>query len=291
MQHERREIETPDGITLRAESWKPSDVRCVVFIAHGAGEHIGRYAPLAEDLASIGAWVIGLDHRGQGESGGKPGHIDSFDQYGHDLVHVMNAYVEAHPEAKPGPSGLPWFVFGHSMGGLIVLNALVAGILPEWVRGTVLSAPLLRLAMQPPAIKVWLGKVAAWMAPGLSLPAGLDPADISRDADQVARYAEDARRVEVVSARWFQRMNEARARVAAEASCITSPLYWYVGTGDKIVDHTASSEVFSTLTAPEDHDQTLQAFDGYYHELHNEPPELRRPVVDSIRDWIAARID
>lgn len=289
MQHERREIETPDGITLRAESWKPRDVRCVLFVSHGAGEHIGRYAPLAEDLAAIGVWLIGLDHRGQGESGGKPGHIGSFDQYGQDLVLVMNAYVEAHPELQPGT--VPWFVFGHSMGGLIVLNAQVAGILPEWVRGLVLSAPLLRLAMQPPVLKVWLGKVAAWVAPALALPAGIDPADVSRDPDQVARYAEDPRRIDVVSARWFQRMNQARARVVAELSGCTMPLYWYVGTGDKIVDHTASVEAFATLPAPEDHDQTLQSFEGYYHELHNEPPELRKPVVDSVREWIAARID
>ncbi|MBV1856884.1 MAG: lysophospholipase, partial [Nannocystaceae bacterium] len=73
MKHERREIETPDGITLRAESWTPADIRCVVVICHGAGEHVGRYADVAADLESIGAWVIGPDHRGQGESGGAPG--------------------------------------------------------------------------------------------------------------------------------------------------------------------------------------------------------------------------
>ena len=149
MKHERRKIETPDGIELRAESWMPDEVRCVVVIAHGQGEHVGRYAPLAADLESIGAWVLGPDHRGQGESGGKPGHIDSFDVYGHDLVQVMNTYAEEHPEAKPGV--VPWFVYGHSMGGLITLNALVADILPEWLRGVVLSAPLLRLAMDSSA--------------------------------------------------------------------------------------------------------------------------------------------
>ena len=77
----------------------------------------------------------------------------------------------------------------------------------------------------------------------------------------------------------------------AEVAGVTTPLYWYVGTGDKICAHEASQEAFATLTAPEDNDQTLQAWGGYYHELHNEPPELRKPVIDSIREWIAARID
>ena len=289
MKHERREIETADGTTLRAESWMPDEVRCVVVVSHGQGEHIGRYAPLAEDLESIGAWVLGPDHRGEGESGGKRGHVSSFDVYGHDLVQVMNAYAEERPDCKPG--AVPWFVFGHSMGGLITLNAMVAGILPEWTRGVVLSAPLLRLAMEPPAFKVMLGKVAAFIAPGLSLPTELDANHISRDPDQVERYVADERRTTVVSARWFQRMNQARLRVMAEVADVTTPLYWYVGTGDKICAHEASQEAFATLTAPEDNDQTLQAFDGYYHELHNEPPELRKPVIDSIREWIAARID
>lgn len=289
MKHERREIETPDGTTLRAESWTPETIRCVVVISHGAGEHIGRYADVASDLEAIGAWVIGPDHRGQGESGGAPGHIESFDQYGQDLTHVMEAYAEQRPELKPGV--VPWFVFGHSMGALIVLNALVADILPGDVRGVLLSAPLLRLALQPPVLKVWLGKVAAFVAPGMTLPSGLDPADVSRDADQVARYAADPRRTEVVSARWFQRMNEARERVMEGVRDIKVPLYWYVGTGDKICDHNASLEAFSTLPAPEDHDQTLQSFAGYYHELHNEPPEDREPVIEALRSWISARID
>ncbi len=289
MKHERREIETPDGITLRAESWTPTEIRCVVVISHGAGEHIGRYADVADDLESIGAWVIGHDHRGQGESGGAPGHIESFEQYGHDLATVMDAYAQERPDAKPG--SVPWFVFGHSMGGLVVLNALVAGILPEHVRGVVLSAPLLRLAHQPPLFKVWLGKFAAFVSPGMTLPAGLDPADISRDEAQVARYAEDSRRVAVVSARWFQRMNDARARVMEGVHGVQVPLYWYVGTGDKICDHTASVEAFASLAAPEDHDQSLRSFEGYYHELHNEPPALREPVIEAIRSWISARID
>ncbi len=289
MKHERREIETADGTKLQTESWTPDEIRCVVVIAHGGAEHVGRYAPLAKELESIGAWVIGPDHRGQGESGGKPGHVESFDVYGHDLVQVMDAYAQTRPEAKPGK--VPWFVFGHSMGGLITLNAAVAGILPEWIRGAVISAPLLRLAMEPPALKVMLGKFAALVMPGLSLPAGLDTNHISRDPEQVKIYDEDPRRITVVSARWFQRMNDSRLRVMEEASSITLPLYWYVGTGDQICDHKASIEAFGKLSAPEDNDQTLQSFEGYYHELHNEPADLREPVIASIRDWISARID
>lgn len=290
MKHERSETQTPDGCMLRVEQWEPQgQVRCVVIVSHGAGEHVGRYASLAEDLESIGARVIGPDHRGQGESGGKPGHIESFDVYGADLAHVMQEAAEARPDEAPGK--LPWFLYAHSMGGLIALNALVGGLVPFELRGAVISGPLLRLSMPAPTLKVWLGKIAAFLAPKLTLPSDIPPEFISRDPDQVARYVADERRAGVVSARWFQRMNQAVAKVCEGVHALELPLYWYAGTDDKICDHTASQEAFSTLPDPQGQDQTLQLWDGYYHELHNEPAELRAPVIDTIRTWIADRID
>lgn len=284
MKHSTQEIQTPDGTSLFVERWDPEgDVRCVVLISHGAGEHIGRYGDVAADLEALGAVVLGPDHRGQGKSGGKPGHIDSFDVYGRDLRCVLDS-------AGDVDETIPRFVFAHSMGALILLQALVEGLLPDSLRGVVLSGPLLRLAMPAPGWKVALGKVAAFVAPGLSLPSDIPPEFICRDEEQVERYRSDARRVGVVSARWFQRMNQAAANVSAKASGLELPLFWYVGTGDKICDHTASEEVFATLPAAQEHDQSFRAFEGYFHELHNEPAELRAPVIGAIRSWIEARL-
>ena len=290
MEHERREMETPDGCTLRVEQWTPpGEVRCVVVVSHGAGEHVGRYGTLAADLESIGAFVVGPDHRGQGESGGKPGHIESFDVYGQDLAHVMRTIVDERPDDAPGK--VPWFVFAHSMGGLIALNAIVGELFELPLRGAVVSGPLLRVAMPTPVVKLWLGKMAAVLAPKLTLPSGIPAEFICRDPEEVARYEADPRRAGVVSARWFQRMNQAAERVRQGLPNVRLPLHWYVGTGDKICDHTASVEAFDTLQDPDGYDQTFRAWDGYYHELHNEPAELRAPVIASIREWFAERLD
>ncbi len=291
MKHERRQLETPDGTSLRFEQWEPDGaVRCVVVVSHGAGEHVGRYADVARDLEELGALVFGPDHRGQGESGGKPGHIDDFDVYGADLDHLMQSVASERP-ADQQPDQIPWFVFAHSMGALITLNALIGDLLSLPLRGVVLSGPLLRVAVPTPAIKVWLGKMAGVMAPGLTLPSGIPPESVCRDEEEVARYAADERGVGVVSARWFQKMNQAVARVEAGIAGVELPLLWYVGTGDKICDHTASLELFEKLADPQANDQCLRTFDGYYHELHNEPPELRAPVIEMVQQWIRARID
>src|SRR5262245_60889051 len=58
-----------DGLQVTYSRWdsrKPS--RGVVQIAHGMGEHIGRYTDIIELLVSAGLTVYGNDHRGHGRT-------------------------------------------------------------------------------------------------------------------------------------------------------------------------------------------------------------------------------
>jgi len=289
MAHAERTLTAPDGTTLHVEQWRPSGApKFVVVISHGGGEHVTRYAQLAGELADDGAVVFGPDHRGHGRSGGPKGHVVGFEDYAHDLLNVMRDHIERNP--SEGPQSVPWFLLGHSMGGLIGLVYLLEHAKDLPLRGAIVSSPLLGLTMKVNPLKLALGKIAAKLAPRLALPSGIPADRISRDADQVKRYVEDPLRVEVVTAGWFAAMNAAIARVNAEAKTITVPSLWYVGTGDGICDHTATQKLFATLDDAARRDQTLREFAGYYHELHNEPPELRAPIVAMIREWIAARL-
>ena len=66
-------------------------------------------------------------------------------------------------------------------------------------------------------------------------------------------------------------MQRATARVRAEAARIETPCLWYVGTGDLICDHKATIEVFRSIPDADARGHALHCFEGYYHELHNEP--------------------
>lgn len=280
-------ITASDGTPLHVETWRPQgQPKCVVVVSHGGGEHVSRYAQLAGELNESGAVVFGPDHRGHGRSGGPKGHGVSFEEYAHDLLNVMKQHIER----NPSDASLPWFLFGHSMGGLISLVYLLEHAKDVPLKGAIISSPLLGLTMKVNPLKLALGKIAAKLAPRLALPSGIPADRISRDADVVQRYVDDPLRVPVVTAGWFAGMNAAIARVEREAKTITVPSLWYVGTGDGIVDHTATEKVFATMTDAAKRDQTLRSFPGYYHELHNEPPELRAPIVAMIREWIAARL-
>lgn len=290
MAHTEHTSTAPDGTSLHVDVWRPEGPpKFVVVVAHGGAEHAGRYAQVAGEWVEQGGLVFGPDHRGLGRSGGPRGHVARFEDYALDLRQVMLEQAARGP-ASERPESIPWFLFGHSMGGLISLVYLIEHQRDVKLRGAIISSPLLGLTMKVNPVKLAVGKLAARLAPRLALPSGIPADAVSRDADVVKRYVADPHRVDVVTAGWFGAMNAAIARVEQQASSIELPSLWYVGTGDRICDHQATQRVFRSLPKAAARDQTLREFAGYYHELHNEPPELRAPVVAMIREWIAAHL-
>lgn len=288
MAHTEHTVTASDGTSIHVDVWRPAGpAKFVVVVAHGGAEHAGRYAQLAEELVARGGLVFGPDHRGLGRSGGPRGHVARFEEFAADLRKVMLDQA-GRVDAAERPESLPWFLFGHSMGGLISLVYLLEHEHDVKLRGAIISSPLLGLTMKVNPIKLAVGKLAARIAPRLALPSGIPADAVSRDPDVVARYVADPLRVDVVTAGFFGAMTAAIARVEAEAGKIELPCLWYVGTGDRICDHTSTQRVFGGLTKAAARDQTLREFAGYYHELHNEPAELRAPIVAMIQAWIEA---
>ena len=67
MTSETYEIYSTSGTRLFAQSWSPDkDVKAVLFIVHGLGEHSGRYEEFAEYATKQGIAVFAFDHRGHG---------------------------------------------------------------------------------------------------------------------------------------------------------------------------------------------------------------------------------
>ncbi|MFI8227746.1 serine aminopeptidase domain-containing protein [Streptomyces sp. NPDC085900] len=90
-----------DGVQIHVHEWQPdTPPRAVVQIAHGVGEHAGRYAPLAAALTTQGYAVYADDHRGHGLSRhAEPGHLgdDGWNRLVSDLVTLSEAIREQHP--------------------------------------------------------------------------------------------------------------------------------------------------------------------------------------------------
>ena len=72
-------FERPDGVVLFVYRWLPNEsAKAVVQIAHGWGEHAGRYARVAEALCREGYAVYANDHRGHGRTAKTPAELGFF---------------------------------------------------------------------------------------------------------------------------------------------------------------------------------------------------------------------
>jgi alpha-beta hydrolase superfamily lysophospholipase len=171
------------GVTLRGSEgeisvrvWPNEAAARLIVLAHGYGEHIGRYEHVGAALVERGAAVYGPDHLGHGESEGERVLIADFDHVVADLHAVVELAREQHP-------GLPVVMVAHSMGGLI--GALYAQRHGGELAGLVLSAPSIGLAAV-------LAPVLVQLPEGVELPdEPIDPAVLSRDPSIGKAYAND----------------------------------------------------------------------------------------------------
>lgn len=107
-----------DGAEPPARAWAlPGEQRAVLVVAHGMGEHSGRYRAPLMPLIREGIAVYALDHRGHGLAVREG---ENFGDYGPGGVAGVVSDVAALVDlARAENPGLPVILFGHSMGSMI----------------------------------------------------------------------------------------------------------------------------------------------------------------------------
>lgn len=263
------------GATLFGQSWRPEQSHGSIILVHGFGEHSGRYSNLVPPLAAAGYAVYALDHRGHGHSPGQRGHIDSFDDYLADVC----ALIEFAQAAQPG---LPVVLFGHSMGGLIVLVYAIRN--PTGLAGVVASAPMLSKPNVSP-ILLTVAQLLSRIAPSFAMDTGLDPTTISRDPAEVARYASDPQVHAKSTARAGSELMKAVDWAQAHAGELAVPLLLYHGDDDKLVPIEGSRRFFAAV---QEKDRQFVELPGRYHESHNDSG--RDELFAMIVDWLDRHI-
>jgi acylglycerol lipase len=115
LKHEEMQWLSNDGLQIFARKWEPEgEIKAVINLVHGIGEHSGRYQRWAEQLTGAGYAVMTFDLRGHGNSGGLRGHVSTFDHYADDVSLLLENTSKQFP-------GKPCFLYGISLGGIIVL--------------------------------------------------------------------------------------------------------------------------------------------------------------------------
>ncbi|MCX5769111.1 MAG: lysophospholipase [Candidatus Hydrogenedentes bacterium] len=268
-------FKSQDGLDLYERGWEPgTGLRGRVVLIHGYGEHCSRYVEMARVFNAAGFAIHTYDQRGFGQSPGERGSVRNFEL----LLQDVDTFLE---HVYPRLAGKPWFMMGHSMGGLVL--ASYAETRTVEARGLVFSSPFLALNASPFLITV--AGIVAVLTPWMPI-AWVDHPARSRDPKAV----EDAMKDPLIypgPVRAFTGVEFKRVVLRARANFhhITSPAYIIHGTGDRIVPNEGSRLLYAQCASQ---DKTLRIYEGGYHELWNDIEKA--DVMAGICDWLAAHI-
>lgn len=268
------------SLTVHVHAWTPDGpARGIVQIAHGMGEHAGRYGSLAHDLTRRGYAVYANDHRGHGRTmHAGPGVLGEggWNLLVEEVAALSRIVRDRHP-------GLPLVLLGHSLGSfaaqqyLLDHAALLAGAV---LCGTAaVDQFIAHLAEAGPDV------MAALNAP--FQPARTDADWLSRDEDQVDRYLADPLCGFPLDGPGLAELAAAALTRLADPQGIPAqlPLCVLVGDEDPLNHRLAFSDrlVERYRHAGLD-DITYRAYPGARHELFNE--SNRGEVVADLIAWL-----
>jgi alpha-beta hydrolase superfamily lysophospholipase len=260
-----------NGLLLKGMIASPGEhIRAIIIMVHGVGEHIKRYQHLSLLLNKNGIGFTGMDLPGHGRSEGSRGHIRSFRLTDEMIDILLNETRKTFP-------GVPVFIYGHSLGGLIVLDYLLRK--NPSVKGVIVTSPWIKLTTEPSEFKVLLASLFSSVLPGFAQASGLSPGDLSHDKTVVDNYIADPLVHDKISAGLFSSAVSAAKKVLLTPANLKIPLLLMHGSEDKICSPEGSREYALLNKSAE-----LRIWEGGYHELHNEP--FKDEVFQHILNWI-----
>ena len=256
MQHKEYTFAGYNGTTLYGQSWQPDDApKAKLAMVHGFGEHSGRYANLVNYFVPRGYALYGFDLRGHGRSSGLRGHIMRWHEYRSDVGVFMSQINQ---------SNIPVFLYGHSLGGLILLDYALND--PVKLNGIIVSAPSLGKVAISPLLFV-MSKIISSVYPKFTLHTGLDATMISRDPDVVSAYMSDPQVHDMATARLGTELSSVQAWVQSHAGDLRLPVLMFQGSADRLTSPADGKRFFSNVP---DGSKRYIAYEGSSHEVHND---------------------
>ena len=260
--------------------------RGTLFFSPGRTEFIEKYLETINDLTARGFWVVMMDPRGQGLSSRMledrlKSYVRSFQDYADDMGWVCETLAPHCPK--------PFIAMGHSMGGTVVLQAVLTGTLSP--SAVICSAPMLGLMDVDNALM--MGGIKMLSALGLSgqnlpfqkqrngLPVAFADNKLTSDRERYKRWAsffQDIPRIRVGEPTfgWIAAAFDSMSFVNRNASRLGIPGLMVAAGGDQIVDP-ASVERFAQKAGCDFH-----VVPGAKHELFLEQDAMRNEFFDAI---------
>jgi alpha-beta hydrolase superfamily lysophospholipase len=277
-----------DGLQIACARWDSrAPVRGVLQIAHGMGEHIGRYSGLIKALVSAGVTVYGNDHRGHGRTAASARELGDFggggfDQLVEDMIQLSRIAKKKNPQK-------PFILLGHSMGSFAAQQYILDQ--SREIDGLILSGS---------GALDGLAHLASSAPPGSNiLNAPFEPARtpsdwLSRDNAVVDAYINDPLCFPQLQPESFASFLAAAPRLSDPANLRKIrpdlPIYLFSGTADPVGQQLKGVEtLIERYHLAGIHEITHDFYSGGRHEMLNETN--RSEVLANLLNWVSALLE
>ncbi len=259
------------------QSWLPEgEPKAALLLVHGLAEHSGRYGNVINHFVPLGYAIYGVDQLGHGKSDGERVYVKRFDDY----TNTLKIYFDKVRGSQPGK---PIFLVGHSMGGLIGAVYLLDH--QAELAGAVLSGPAVKIPSDVTPTTIFVGKILSALIPGFGL-IGLEANGVSRDPGVVQAYVGDPLvHKGKMTARLAAEMLQAMRTIGEQAARITLPILIVQGSADRLVNPAGARMLYDAVSSA---DKEIKIYDGFYHEVFNEPEHDR--VLRDVEIWLEAHL-
>jgi len=272
------------GGKIQGYLWDKENPDKVVCIVHGIGEYGGRYDRVAEAFREKNLAVIALDLRGHGNSIGKKGHCAPRESVLGDVTALLEFAAKTYPDKEI-------ILYGHSMGGNIVLDYRSRGLLNDAPSGYIVSAPWIRLVRPIPNALYKFVKLMAKTKPDFTISSTVEEKLLGNPRN-VKPYNDNPmvhNRISMLCA-----VNGYETGLALESGTNEDngkadviPLLLMHGDADKICDVEGSRRIAKLFEEKCDNFE-YREWPELFHEIHNgNDKSTGDEVIAKMTEWIA----
>jgi alpha-beta hydrolase superfamily lysophospholipase len=255
----------------------PIAAKAGLIIVHGIAEHGGRYRHVAEALASENIACLVYDQRGHGTNPGTRTHVEDFTLFADDLECIGQAAGKKFP-------GLPLFVWGHSMGSVVVTLAAIDAL--QWARGVITTGCALDAMPKLDGVMGGALKIGTALLPRLRVSLNIDAATLTQVVEIQQRHMSDPLVPRTASLKLLYGFALACSKCRVQAHKITLPWLALHGEADTVCPVSGSRTLIGAIASP---DKQLVTYPGLLHEIHNEDDRSRAVLFELMTRWILER--
>jgi len=277
----------PDGATFSYSLWDSEDqpARAVMIAVHGLSGAAIDFEPLGRRLIDHHFITYAPELRGQGNDPlpARRGDLDRIETWFVDLRAFIAQVRAQHP-------GLPFFLYGESMGAAILTRYLAQASAAEQPAGLILASPVVALQQRPP---LWINLIfrtllLVWPSFHIDVrkfaKKGEAPKLVTRDEAFRDWFKTAPHKLEVFTVRFFKCLQDLIEGCLEAAEKIRMPVLLVYAANDIFIPTHLVEQFFQRLAST---DKELTLYPESYHLLLHDHD--REQVLERVTTWLEKR--